>query len=316
MKSKKLVDPQTLEFLEIYPEITFSDDNITTIRKKMAEMMKAMPSPKLRGVYVQEEFIKAEGFEIRALVYTPENEKNDRPALFHTHGGGFVIGSPEDFDARNQLLCKELGAVIVATSYRLAPENIFPAAIEDSYTVLKWLFKESSSLGVDPNKIAIYGESSGGGLAASLAIMVRDRKELNIRHQFLIYPMLDDRTSVNPNPNPYAGEFVWTNSKNYYGWKSLLGKEPGSEDVSPYAAASRLQEMKGLADTSIFVGALDLFVDENIEYAHRLIRAGIPTELHVYPGGFRGFDSIADADISKQFSLDLIRAMKKGLGIN
>src|SRR6218665_2177492 len=203
MKSKKLVDPQTLGFLDIYPEITFSDDNIVTIRKKMAEMMKSIPSSKLEGVNVREEFIKADGFTIRALIYTPENEEKDRPALFHTHGGGFVIGSPEDFDARNQMLCKELGAVIVATSYRLAPEHIFPAAIEDAYTVLKWLFKEAPFLGVDANNIAIYGESAGGGLAASLAIMVRDRKEINIKHQFLIYPMLDDRKSVDPNPNEY-----------------------------------------------------------------------------------------------------------------
>lgn len=313
MISRKLVDPQTLGFLDIYPEIQFSDENIVKIRTEMAEMMKAMPSPKLEGVNVRQEYIQANGFEIRVLIYSPENDETNRPALFHTHGGGFVIGSPEDFDARNQMLCKELGVVIVSTSYRLAPENIFPTAIEDAYTALKWTFNNASTLGIDINRIAIYGESAGGGLAASLAIMVRDRKEINIKHQFLIYPMLDDRTSVDSNSNTYAGEFIWTNIKNYYCWKSLLGQEPGSENISPYAAAARLVEMEGLAPTYICVGTLDLFIDENINYAHRLIRSGIPTELHVYPGGFHGFDTIVNTDISKQFYVDLLRAMKKAL---
>ncbi len=313
MNSKHLIDPEIVAMLDGFPDNNFSDENIVAVRKNMAEMMASMPSKKIQGVSVREKYIDGVGFKIRILIYTPENNLNERPALFHVHGGGYVVGSPEDFDGRNQLLCKELEAVIVSASYRLAPEHPFPDSIDDCYTALKWLFSNAVSLGVDASRIAIYGESAGGGLAASLAILVRDKNEVNIVHQFLIYPMLDDRTSLEADPNPYAGEFIWTNERNYYGWKSLLGHEPGGDDVSPYASASRISNMQGLAPVFICVGALDLFVDENIVYAQRLIRSGIPTELHVYPGGFHGFDTMQDSAISKQFYVDLIRAMKKAL---
>jgi triacylglycerol lipase len=314
MKSKNLVDPQLEPMIAVFPAHDFSDANIKSIREKMAAMMKEMLTVKTEGVSIQEQYIDASGFQLRILVYTPQQTDNSyKPALLHVHGGGYVVGSPEDFDGRNQMLCHELGAVIISVDYRLAPENPFPQSIEDAYAALKWLFAQASVLGVDQTKIAVYGESSGGGLAASLAILARDRKEINICHQFLIYPMLDDRTSIDADPNPFTGQFIWINKSNYYGWKSLLGQEPGGKDVSAYAAAARVSSMHGLAPAYICVGALDLFLDENMTYAKRLIRAGIPTELHVYPGGIHGLDTVTGSSVSEQFYTDLIRAMKKAL---
>jgi len=316
MDSKSLIDPQIAPMLDVFPDHQFSDDHIVEIRKKMAAMMRDMAAPPLDGVLVSQHVIDVEGYGLRLVIYTPENNDNTkRAALLHIHGGGYVVGSPEDFDWRNQMLCQQLGSVVVSVDYRLAPEHPFPQPLEDCYAALKWLFLNAATLAVDDKRIAIYGESSGGGLAAALAILARDRREVQICFQVLIYPMLDDRTSPGNEPNPFAGEFVWTHARNHYGWKSLLGVEPGGDKVSPYAAAARLASPGGLPPTYICVGAIDLFVDENIAYAHHLLRAGVPTELHVYPGGFHGFDTVVDSDISKQFYVDLFRALRKALQI-
>jgi triacylglycerol lipase len=149
-------------------------------------------------------------------------------------------------------------------------------------------------------------------MAATLAILARDRKEVPVLHQFLIYPMLDDRTVNTADPNPFTGEFVWTHENNRFGWNSLLAAEPGNSNVSPYAAAARVKSMEGLPPTYIAVGGLDLFLDEDIAYAHRLYRAGIPTELHIYPGAYHSFDTfMPDTEISKQFETDFRNALRR-----
>jgi len=314
MDTKKLVDPEILPLIEVFPTYQFSALGIDTVREQSEAMVKAMPPVSIEDVSVREELIdNGTSHQVRVLVYAPKDDNASRPALLHIHGGGFVIGTPEMNDARNQTLSNELGAVIVSVDYRLAPEHQFPLPVEDCYTALKWLFENASAFGVDKNRIGIYGESGGGGLSAALAILARDRKEVQIAHQFLIYPMLDDRTCVGNDANPYTGEFIWTRESNHFGWSSLLGKEPGSGDVSPYAAAARVDSVVGLPPTYICAGALDLFLDEDIRYAHRLLKAGVPTELHIYPGAFHAFDMAPDAEISKQFQLDFIRALKKAL---
>ncbi|SEA81474.1 alpha/beta hydrolase [Pedobacter hartonius] len=317
MKTINLVDPEILPMLDGYSEIKYSDENIQDVRDSVNTTIHEMSSEKLKNVAISEEFIDASDSKIRLVIYKPENAVNLRKgALLHIHGGGYIIGMPESSDARNQLLCNTLGIVVVSVDYRLAPENPFPQSIEDCYLALKWMIENADALEIDSKKIGVYGESAGGGLAAALAILARDRREVHLIHQFLIYPMIDDRTSVDADPNPYTGEFIWERQKNYYGWKSLLGHEPGIDGVSPYAAAARVKVMEELPPASIFVGALDLFLDENISYAQRLLRSGIPTELHVYPGAFHVFDFVTGSSISRQFNIDLIRAMKKALGIS
>jgi acetyl esterase/lipase len=197
--------------------------------------------------------------------------------------------------------------------YRLAPETPHPGPVEDCYAALRWLYSHTGELGVDPTRIAIGGASAGGGLAAGLTLLTRDRGEVPLAFQFLIFPMLDDRTVTATEPHPYTGEFIWTPEANRFGWTSLLGKEPGGPDVSPYAAAARAESLEGLPPTFINVGALDLFLEEDMEYARRLMRAGVPTELHVYPGAFHGFHMTANAKVSLAAVRDQLDALKRAL---
>lgn len=166
---------------------------------------------------------------------------------------------------------------------------------------------------MDAGWIAIGGASAGGGLAAALGLLARDRAEAPLAFQLLIYPMLDDRTVTMNDPHPYTGEFIWTHNANRFGWTALLGQEPGSADVSPYAAAARADDVAGLPPTYICVGALDLFLEEDMEYARRLMRAGVPTELHVYPGAYHGFNMAAEAQVAQAYTRDFINALRRAL---
>ena len=313
--TRHLVDPELLPLLEMFPDYVFNNENLPSIRNQFKEQMSAVPVPPENGVSVEERLIPgaSDGPEVRVIIYTPPHTATMRPALLHIHGGGYVVGEPGMSHARNYDLSADLGCVVVSVDYRLPPEHPHPAPAEDCYAALKWLYGNASEMGVNAAKIAIGGESAGGGLSAALALLARDRKEVPIAFQWLIYPMLDDRTCTRM-PNPATGEFIWTRDANHYGWKSLLGHAPGAAGVSPYASAARTQSVAGLPPTFIGVGALDLFLDENIAYAQRLMQASVPTEFHVYPGAYHGFDMFAGAvTVSKQFERDMRDALRKAL---
>lgn len=248
---------------------------------------------------------------VRLVIYAPAGKRSNRSVLLHTHGGGYLVGKPELSDARLRSIVAELGCVIVSVDYRLPPEHPHPAPIEDCYTGLKWLHDNAKALGVNENKIAIGGESAGGGLAAALTLLARDRGEVPIVFQLLIYPMLDDRTCVEESPNAHTGEFIWPRDANTLGWQCLLGKNPGASEASPYAVPARATSLNGLPPTFIAVGALDLFLEENIAYAQRLLKAGIATELHVYPGAYHAFDMMATAAVAQQFGRDFRSALRR-----
>jgi triacylglycerol lipase len=207
-------------------------------------------------------------------------------------------------------LAEALGCVIVSVDYRLAPETAFPGAIEDCYAGLTWTVAHAAELNIDTARLGVMGESAGGGLAAALALLARDRGEIALAFQVLTYPMLDDRTCTRA-PHPYAGEFLWTPRNNRYGWRALLGEEPGGPKVSPYAAPARADDLSGLPPTFLMTGALDLFVDENIDYARRLVAAGVPTEFHVYPGAFHAFDAWPGAQVAEQARRDRLEALER-----
>ena len=209
-------------------------------------------------------------------------------------------------------MAADLDCVIVSVNYRLAPETIFPGAIEDCYAGLAWTVASADMLGIDAARIGVMGESAGGGLAAALTLLARDRGEHRLAFQHLTYPMIDDRTCV-VDPHPHTGQFIWTPHSNRFGWAALLGHEPGSGDVSPYAAAARADDLSGLPPTFISTGALDLFLEEDIDYACRLMRAGVPTELHVYPGAFHGFDIHPTATVATKARRDRIDALRRAL---
>lgn len=251
--------------------------------------------------------------DVPLFVYRPKGLGRKLPAILHTHGGGYIVGSPEMNAISHRQLSRELGCVIVSVDYRLAPETCHPGPIEDCYAGLKWLWEHSEGLGVDRGRIGVMGESAGGGLAASLALLARDRGEIPLAFQQLLFPMIDDRTCVDPDPHAFVGDYVWTRASNQFGWRALLGAEPGGADVSPYAAAARATDLKGLPPTYLSIGALDLFLEENLDYARRLTRAGVPVELRVYPGAFHGFGMVPEARVSKQARRDTEQALARFL---
>lgn len=310
MVSRHLVDPELLPLLEQFPAFDLSPELLPQIRGMNLAPSDAAPPA---GVEVSEQHIPgpAGAPPVRLLLYTPTAVTPSRPAVLHMHPGGFVFGAPEMSDMRNRRLALDLDCLVVSVDYRLAPETRFPGAVEDCYAALLWLQANAAGLGADPGRFAVLGESAGGGLAAALSLLARDRGEVRIGYQSLIYPMLDDRTAIAPDRNPYTGGFVWTAASNKFGWSALLGEPPGARHVPPYAAAARAEDLSGLPPAFIAVGALDLFLEENIEYGRRLLRAGVPAELHIYPGAFHGFDRAGAAQISRTFMRDWQDALRR-----
>lgn len=247
--------------------------------------------------------------DVRMLVYTPaESASAPRPAVLHMHGGGYVLGNPELNDASNRSLASELNCVVVSADYRLAPETVFPGALEDCYAALLWLHRQAGELGVDASRIAVKGESAGGGHAAALAIHARNRGEVAICLQVLDSPMLDDRTGSAADPDPGRPFVTWSDKNNRFGWASLLGFEPGGPQTPEGAAPARVADVSNLPPAFILVGALDLFAPECLEYARRLMRAGVPVEAHVIPGAFHGFGMAGEAAPQVRETLRLTNA--------
>ena len=226
-----------------------------------------------------------------------------KPAVLHIHGGGYISGSAESEKRHIQELSIAHDCVVVTVDYRLAPATTFPGSLEDNYAALRWVFTNAKELGVDTKRVAIKGESAGGGHAAALAIAARDRGEFPICLQVLIYPMLDDRTGSTRRLPPYFGHFFWTEERNRFGWSSLLGVPAGSANIPTKSVPARVGDVTGLAPTFIGVGSIDLFCSEDIEYASRLMLAGVSTELQVVPGAFHAFNLVAPtAPLSVQFT--------------
>ena len=237
-----------------------------------------------------------------------------RAAILHLHGGGFVTGTASDSVPLLQRLALELGCVIVTVDYRLAPETPFPGSLEDNYAALLWLQQSARRLGADVRRIAVLGESAGGGHAAMLALAARDRGEVSIAMQVLIYPMLDDRTGSARSLLAHQRLYTWTAASNRFGWTSLLGVPAGSGHTPAGAVPARAVSLAGLPRTFIGAGAIDLFADEDLDYARRLVAAGVPTECVLVPGAFHGFDLIApEADCSVRFRAAWSGALARGL---
>ena len=315
MSTRHLVDPELRPFLDLMPTVGFSAETLPLIRKARAQQLEAQKAARQppEDIEVSEHFVPGPAAApwVRVLVYRPRGAAGPRPAYLHMHGGGFVTGKPESFADFNERFARELGCLVVSVDYRKAPETRFPGALEDCYAALRWLHAEAEALGVDPRRVCIGGESAGGGLAAGLALLARDRGEIPVAFQLLIYPVLDDRTCVREGLNPQVGEFVWTLDSNRFAWTCLLGRAPGGADVSPYAAPARAEDLRGLPPAYVSVGSLDLFLDENLAYASRLLHAGVPTELHVYPGAVHGFELAATTAVAQAAMRDRIAALRR-----
>ena len=316
----KLVDPELALLLESFPQLDIWTDLIKT-RQRASEMRaKMIPQmPKILGVESTDYSIpNIDGPEVLVRVYRPKDQEGPLPALLWIHGGGYCLGSMEGEDNVVRQITKAVGAVIVSVDYRLAPEHPFPAALNDCRGALQWLVDNTNWLAVDPARIAVGGISAGAGLAAGLALYIRDKTEIQLNFQFLLCPMIDDRC-VTASSHMITDKRVWNRDSNLIAWKHYLNrvKTPEKEtykDVSEYAAASRATDLSGLPPAYIAVGSVDAFVDENRDYAQRLEASGVSTQFDVFEGGFHGFEFIApSAKISKEARKSHFGALRNAL---
>ncbi|VBB08621.1 alpha/beta hydrolase fold-3 [Lucifera butyrica] len=267
------------------------------------------------AVLVREETISGyEGIpDLKVRTFQPKTRSGNLPAVLWIHGGGYILGSAEAAEGLILRIVKEGNCVVVAPNYRLAPENTFPAAIDDCYATLKWMADNSkNNLMINTERIAVAGTSAGGGLTAAVALKARDEKGPSICFEMPLYPMLDDR-NVTASSYQVTDGRVWNREDNVKAWGMYLGNGNGKK-VSPYAAPARATDLSGLPPTFIMIGELDVFRDEVIDYANRLMQAGVPTELHIYPGCFHGFEIfIPQAEISKKAKSEYIGALTKAI---
>ncbi|GHE56068.1 alpha/beta hydrolase [Streptomyces capitiformicae] len=252
--------------------------------------------------------------EISLLICRPTRVQEPRPVIYHTHGGGMVLGNNR-LGMEFTLDCaEEFGLVVVSVEYRRAPEHPHPAPVEDCYAGLLWTAQNAKEIGADPDRVILAGDSAGGGLAAALALMARDRRGPRPIGQLLSCPMLDDRNDT-PSAHQMAGLGIWDRQANETGWSALLGEARGTADVSPYAAPARAEDLSGLPPAYIDCGSAETFRDEDVAYASRIWQAGGEAELHVWPGGFHAFDGLApQAALSQDARAARLRWLHRLLG--
>lgn len=316
--SKHLVDPDLLGGLDLIPDLNIKSD-ADVVRLRAMFTPPDFPPEVFRAErvdYSEKTFTSDPGApDVRVLVYSPKRRSEPTPVLLWFHGGGYVFAGPE----LNSPLCCEIADIVnccvISVDYRVAPETPWPGALEDASIALNWIYANAESLNIDPSRIAVGGDSAGGGLAAALAQFTRDTKGPAICFQLLNAPMLDDRTAVKANVDSLVGEFVWQPDTNRYCWGAYLGATPGSQDISAHAAPARATDFSNLPPAFISVGALDLFLDENITYTRNLIRAGVPTQLAIVPGAYHGFEIVAHAPIVRDILSTRLTALKKAFAI-
>lgn len=276
------------------------------------------PKPKLPGnVRVAEHRLPGTSGEAGVRVLTFERSAptaDGRPAMLWLHGGGYVMGEPEQDMALMGRILDRLDMVIVSVEYRLAPEHPFPAALDDAHVALTWLAERAPELRVDPARVAVGGQSAGGGLAAALVQRAIDQGPIRPAFQLLIYPMLDALTTRRREFGRQV-QFVWTPASNRFGWRSYLGRDPQQGDYPAYAVPARRSNLSGMPPAWIGVGTLDLFHDEDVAYGRRLAEAGVACDLCIVEGGYHAFDLFRPgAAPSRKFQDAMITALSGGLG--
>ncbi len=309
------VDPELKPGLEMFPAelITAIGDDPPLARQMFGAIMEQLAAilPPT-DVAITERAIPGPGGDLPIVIYQPPTPA-PRPGLLWIHGGGYIIGSARD-DANVIGFAEQVGCTVVSVDYRLAPESTYIDSVADCFAGLTWLVDNADELGVDTSRIAIGGASAGGGLTAGLAHYNRDQAGPALAFQMLIYPMIDD-THETPSGHEVTHPTVWNRDVSLKAWRMYLGDEYGSDKVSPYAAAARATDLSGLPPAFVIVGTADLFRDEDIAYAQRLMAAGVPTELEVYAGMYHGGELLLpDAAISKRMLRGYRDALQRAIG--
>jgi acetyl esterase/lipase len=280
---------------------SFDPDEIPALRQAMQLQPATDDDLRRGGAFALEERLVpgAPGDpDVALLICRPTGAAASVPALYHVHGGGMIFGGNRAGLPAVLDYAEELGTAVVSVEYRLAPEHPHPAPVEDCYAGLVWTAAHATELGIDPDRIIGFGFSAGGGLTAAVALLARDRGGPALLGQVLTSPMLDDRNDT-PSSFQMAGIGLWDRTANEIGWGALLGDRRGGPDVPPYAAPARATDLSGLPSAYIDAGSSETFRDEAVAYAARIWLAGGRAELHVWPGGFHGFEMIAQAALSR-----------------
>jgi len=306
------IHPDLQQAAKMSPKLNYNKHSIWFINM----LMRLIPSPKNpEGILIENVYIPREDGQTktRLRLYKSASASTLMPALLWMHGGGYLIGRPEQDDASCIQYVRELGITVVSVDYRCAPKYPFPAGLDDCYSALKWVVAHSQELNIDPKRIAVGGNSAGSGLAAALAQIAHDRREINLVFQLLVYPMLDDRTVLRTDIDD-SNNITWNHKSNRFGWESYLGQECGIETVPAYSVPARRADLSGLPPAWIGVGALDIFHDEDVAYAQGLKEAGVECELEVVSGAFHGFDVFdPQVPIVQNFRKSQITVLRKYL---
>ena len=311
-KELSTIHPELQAVARKMPVITYGRKNLWLINWAMRLRPSPKPPP---DVLIENVFIPAQTDRARTRlrIYRPRSSSAPTPALIWLHGGGYVMGNPEQDEECCAQYGREMGITVVSVDYRYAPKYPFPIGLEDSYAALTWVAAQAHSLGIDAQRIAIGGASAGGGLAAALAQLAHDRQAIQPVFQLLVYPMLDDRTALRPE---LAGQtyLAWDPQSNRFGWESYLGRPCGTTAVPDYAVPARRADLSGLPPAWLGVGTEDLFHNEDVAYAQRLKACAVPCEIEIVPGAFHGFD-VFDAKIPlvRAFRRSQIAALRKYL---
>jgi len=283
---ERLLDPSFLPLVGLLDAVTFDEEFLAQVRT-------AVPGLGSTELVARSDRLIAPETGVSVRVHRAKGTSGTRPCVLSIHGGGYILGSPVMDDRVFESWCPTLGLVGVSVDYRLAPEAQYPTPLEDCYLALSWVFEHAEELEIDRDLVGIYGVSAGGGLAAALSLLVRDRGEWRLSFQILESPMLDDRQQT-PS-SQLEGLPVWSRDTNEFGWRSYLGALYASPDLPTYAAPARATDLSGLPSTFISATGVDGFRDEDTDFALRLQRAGVETELHVVPGAPHGYQMIEDS---------------------
>lgn len=315
MNANRIYDPTVEELASAFPHLDVSD--VAGARDTHDEFLEAMAAEGVeRPTDDQVEEIERvipgpEGApDVPIRIYMPRDRKEPGPGFVNFHGGGFFLGDLEMEHPRCLVMAAEGGAVSVGVDYRLAPENPFPAGVEDCYASLQWVMDNAEDLKIDPAKVAIGGGSAGGNLTAAVALMARDRKGPHIAFQMLFYPVIDDRCET-PSMKNGMGLYIWDYQNSLDMWNHYIGKD--RKTVSPYAAPARAQDLSGLPPAYVMTCEHDSLRDEAIIYAMRLMADGVQVELHNYPGTVHGFDFLTPSEISTRAVNEGVAAFKRAM---
>jgi acetyl esterase len=299
---KIAIDPELEPFLALFPPADLTDP--VAARKNLAALAAAAPAPDTAGMEIEDRTVPANP-DVPVRIYRPHHAQG---AIVWLHGGGFVMGDLETEHPWAVRVANGSGAVVISVGYRRAPEDRFPAALDDSYAVLSWTFEHAAELGIDPERIAVGGHAAGAGLAAAVALRARDEQGPPIRFQLLNQPELDDRQET-WSARHFTDTPFMTREKVAASWQHYLG----SASATAYAAPARAADLSGLPPAYITSAEFDPNRDEAITYAQRLLQAGVPVELHQWPGTFHGSQAILSADVSQRQMAELVAALRRAL---